>query len=173
MRGFCILKIDLKRAFPKLNPNLLMIAMDAKRIPREISTPLMAEILNQTTNPQWDGERIGEIKYRNGIIEGGPHSMHCLNLCLAYILEPLVSSWKRRGFDFKLKHTNDEFGDAISYPFQNWADDVFLFSDSVSHMQIMLDEFALAIEPMGGMINEDKLEWMGIGKGMNAGILHS
>ena len=75
--------------------------------------------------------------------------MHCLNLCLAYILTPMVKQWRARGLDFRLKHDEEHEGD-VSHPFHNWADDIFLFSGRVEHMQVMLDEITEVLKRKGG-----------------------
>ena len=77
--------------------------------------------------------------------------MHCLNLCLAYLLTPFVKGWQRRGLEFQLKHQDDNLG-TISYAFHNWADDIFLFAKSPETLQTMLEEMAEVLKPMGGSL---------------------
>ena len=126
---------------------------------------LLAKLITQSIRLSWDGDLVGVVEFQTGVIEGGPHSMTCLNAALEFLLAPIVHSWKERGIGFQLKcDPNNEASAYVCHSLQNWVDDFFLFARTPSELQLMLDEFEDALIPLGVKINRDKLEWMCVGK---------
>ena len=140
---FCAF-IDLKKAFDKVNHNILL----EKLIDKQVSSPLIF-LLKDMLNKQYVSVHFNEAnsftwKIGNGVRQGGILSPLLFNFYINEIIE--VISELNVGCEINCYRTN-----LIAY-----ADDVVLIAPSVRALQFLINTFVKLIDKLNLSVNEQK-----------------
>ena len=81
-KGFMAIKVDLEKAYDRLNWDFIYETLQETRLPRDMSQIIMACITLATMRVLWNGEASDEFVPFRGIRQGDPISPYIFVLCV-------------------------------------------------------------------------------------------
>lgn len=91
-KGLFAIKIDLSKAYDKLNWDFIAQILREVNIPDSMFNVIMHFVSSVETNVMWKGVRSEFFRPQRGIRQGGPISLYFL--CCAWISSPILLSKK-------------------------------------------------------------------------------
>ncbi|PNY15946.1 ribonuclease H, partial [Trifolium pratense] len=138
--GFFVIKVDLSKAYDKLNWKFIHHVLQETGYPVEWINVVMASVTSVRTNVKWNGERAEYFAPQRGIRQGDPISPYLFVLCLDK-LSHLISQAVHEGKWKPMKAGRS--GPLISHLM--FADDLLLFAqaseDQMREVMHILDIF--------------------------------
>ena len=124
-RGFMAIKIDLEKAYDRVNWLFLRDCLNDLNLPRSLIDIIFSCVSTPSMQLLWNGERIGSISPSRGVRQGDPLSPYLFVLCmerLAHLIQERIGNGDWRPI------TLCNGGPPISHLF--YDDDLMLFANA-------------------------------------------
>lgn len=131
--GYMILKLDLEKAYDKLNWNFIEETLLNANFPPNLTRLLMACVTSSKIQIQWNGSLLEEFKPNRGIRQGDPVSPYLFILCL----ERLGHMICKATHDKRWKPVAWDRG-TIQVPYLFFADDILLFAQATPDQAVLI-----------------------------------
>ena len=95
--------------------------------------------------------------FEKGGKQGGVESPDQWRAVVDFILEPVVCSWQRRGYGFRIGNADDPISKLVNHAV--WADNVVFFAASIAMMQTMVSEVDAAFGKFKDNFGRRYFEW--------------
>ncbi len=102
----CILKLDIHKAFDTVYQSSIANMFADINLPEQLSAAFLWEAIGAAIIPIIRGIEGQAVRLKRGIRQGRPESMDVFVSTLSHALQPLILSWKARGFGFTLPSTD-------------------------------------------------------------------
>ena len=131
---------DVATAFDAMDHELLKEAMLKRGLHPRLVFGLLRELTDMKGHISIPSAGTSEpFDFRKGGKQGGVETPDEWNMLVEFLLEPLVRSWRERGFGIQLV----EWATGITHVV--WADNIWLIAASLEQLQIMTDELTETI----------------------------
>lgn len=124
-KGFFAIKIDLTKAYDKLNWEFIWHILEEIEIPKDMVNVIMHGVTSVETNINWNGSKNDFFRPQRGIGQGDPMSPYIFALCmdkLMHLIEQAINRKKWKPFNI------GKSGVGISYLML--ADNLFIFGEA-------------------------------------------
>ena len=176
-----IISLDVAKAYDCLDLQAVIDIMDKYAVPIRLRFAILREVLAiKAFTFSCLGETVGPFPILRGLRQGSPLSSFLFSIIIGDILSSLDSIWKQKGMGIKLGRFGgndlafsefwEQYHDCFKYididSFHDlffsclgFLDDVYIFADSVSDAQCMLDDLCKAFLQVGLVLNPSKVKW--------------
>lgn len=171
-KSFFAIKVDLNKAYDRLNWNFIWRILMEVQIPEEMSKVIMHSVTSKKTNVKWNGDRRKLFRPQRGIRQGDPISPYLFVMCidkLSHLIGDAVAkgTWKalkveRNGPDAShLIFTDDLFlfGEATKNQMTSVTGILITFCE-ISEQQVSCDKTIILFSPKIDRRTRDKLTRM-------------
>ena len=124
-----MIALDWEKAFDRINPEALMIALSRFGLPHAIIEMIQGIYQDRTFQVFEDGERSNSYSQSSGIAQGCPLSLYLFIILISALLEDIDRSVLPFHDDSVYIHTNDILS----------ADDTLILSSDRNHAQALLN----------------------------------
>ena len=121
--GYMVIKIDLEKAYDRLEWSFVKIVLDHFGFPQEIINLIMSCISTSTIALLFNGSKLEAFQPSRGIRQGDPISPYLFLLCMEFLGAQITSMCKGKRWD-RMKASRN--GPSFSHVF--FADDLKLFT---------------------------------------------
>jgi hypothetical protein len=124
-KGYFAIKVDLSKAYDKLNWNFIWRVLTEIKLPESIINIIMHSVTSVDTNVKWNGARAPYFRPQRGIRQGDPISPYLFVLCMDK-LSHLILHGVEQGLWKTLRAGRN--GPMVSHLM--FADDLLLFGEA-------------------------------------------
>ena len=153
-----LLFVDFSKAFDSVNRGKMEQILIAYGVPKETVNAIMMLYKNteaMVRSPDGDTEFFSITA---GVLQGDTLAPYLFVICLDYVLRTSVDLQKENGLT--LEQAKSRRHPAQTITDADYADDLALFSDSVTQAQLLLHQLEQAARDIGLHVNADKTEYM-------------
>ena len=150
-------RTDIHKAYDLLDHAFVHKVLGHCGVPDAVSHAILREWLNMKSGYKWGKIISNAVPRKRGIPQGDPISPLIFNLCINFIIDPLLRVWQDRKFGPRIDLPD---GDPRLYlPVLNFADDFILFVRNPDQLQTMLSDLDMTLRRAGLHLDNSKTVW--------------